>query len=83
MKIEERNTAAAIRRAATEVTKHLSEIDWEQRRYEIAKEMLPEYMRESFIARNYGTMSLELSEVVSHTLAATDELIKQLKEKEQ
>ena len=54
---------------------------WEQRRYEIAKEVLPEFLREAFIARNYGTIDLELTEIVSHAVAADDELVKQLKTK--
>ena len=54
---------------------------WEQRRFEIAKEALPEFLREAFIARNYGTLDLDLKEIVTHAVAAADELVKQLKTK--
>lgn len=73
--VEQRDVATAVRRAANEVTKHLSEIDWEQRRYEIAKDVLCAWYAS---ARTDG-----IGRDVQDAVLVADELIKQLKGGEQ
>lgn len=55
-------------------------IDWEQRRYEIAKEMLPEIYRQGVEALKYGH-KVEWDEIVDGAVNFADMLIEKLKEK--
>lgn len=78
MTIEERDTAVAMRRAANEITKHFNEpktIDWEQRRYEIAKDVLCAWYASG------RTDGLEMD--INDAVRTADELIKRLKGGEQ
>lgn len=83
MTIEERDTAAAIRRAANEITKHFNEpktIDWEQRHYEIAKEVLPTFLQLEYeYSRGEGIGVDSATNAVNNALTTAGELIKQLK----
>ena len=54
-------------------------IDWEQRRYEIAKEMLPEIYRQGVEALKYGH-KVEWDEIVDGAVNFADMLIEKLKE---
>ena len=55
------------------------EIDWEQRRYEIAKEMMPVLYRQGTEALKYGLRFQK--EIVDGAVNFADMLIKKLKEK--
>lgn len=55
------------------------EIDWEQRRYEIAKEMMPVLYRQGIEALKYGLRFQK--EIVDGAVNFADMLIKKLKEK--
>ena len=55
------------------------EIDWEQRRYEIAKEMMPVLYRHGTEALKYGLRFQK--EIVDGAVFFADTLIKELKEK--
>ena len=58
-------------------------IDWEKRRYEVAKEVLPEVMRQIFEMQKMDILK-EPSSYEDYALASidfADELIKQLKKK--
>ena len=56
------------------------EIDWEQRRYEIAKEMMPVLYRQSIEVLKYG-QNFEWKEIADGAVNFADMLIKKLKEK--
>jgi hypothetical protein len=57
-----------------------SEIDWEQRRYEIAKEMLPQLYKRSFEVGISGISSEQVQGMLcAGAIEFADELIKQLK----
>lgn len=55
------------------------EIDWEQRRYEIAKEMLPVIYRQEVAVSNRG-QGIMLKDTADFAVAFADTLIKELKE---
>ena len=55
------------------------EIDWEQRRYEIAKEMLPELYRHAMEAQKHG-QSVKRKDTADFAVAFADVLIQKLKE---
>lgn len=55
------------------------EIDWEQRRYEIAKEMLPVIYRQEVAVSNRG-QGIMLKDTADFAVAFADVLIKELKE---
>lgn len=57
------------------------EIDWEQRRYEIAKEMLPAIYRQGVEALKYG-QSVKWEDTVNGAVNFADMLIQKLKEQE-
>lgn len=50
-------------------------IDWEQRRYQIAKSMLPAVYKND----HEGADNMDVDEIVSDSILYADELIKQLK----
>lgn len=54
------------------------EIDWEQRRYEIAKEMMPVLYRQGVEVLKYG-QSFEWKEIADGTVNFADMLIEKLK----
>ena len=56
------------------------EIDWEQRRYEIAKEMMYKIYRQEVAVSNRG-QGIILKDVADIAVAFADTLIKELKEK--
>ena len=56
------------------------EIDWEQRRYEIAKDMLPIIYRHAMEAQKHG-QSVKRKDTANFAVAFADTLIKELKEK--
>lgn len=56
------------------------EIDWEKRRYEIAKEMMPVLYRQGVEVLKYG-QSFEWKGIVDGAVNFADMLIKKLKEK--
>lgn len=56
------------------------EIDWEQRRYEIAKEMMPVIYRQAMEAQKHG-QSVKRKDTADVAVAFADTLIKELKEK--
>ena len=55
------------------------EIDWEQRRYEIAKEMLPVIYKHAMEAQKHG-QSVKRKDTADFAVAFADVLINQLKE---
>lgn len=55
------------------------EIDWEQRRYEIAKEMMPVLYRQGVEVLKYG-QSFEWKEIIGGAVNFADMLIQKLKE---
>ena len=55
-------------------------IDWEQRRYEIAKEMLPVIYRQGMEAQKHG-QSVKRKDTAYYAVIFADTLIKELKEK--
>ena len=55
------------------------EIDWEQRRYEIAKEMLPAIYRQGMEAQKHG-QSVKRKDTADFAVAFADVLIQKLKE---
>ena len=55
------------------------EIDWEQRRYEIAKEMLPVIYRQGMEAQKHG-QSVKRKDTAYYAVIFADTLIKELKE---
>ena len=57
------------------------EIDWEQRRYEIAKEMMPVLYRQGVEVLKYG-QSFEWKEIVDGAVNFADMLIEKLKKGE-
>ena len=56
------------------------EIDWEQRRYEIAKDMLPVIYKHAMEAQKHG-QSVKRKDTADFAVAFADTLIKELKEK--
>ena len=56
------------------------EIDWEQRRYEIAKEMLPVIYRQGMEAQKHG-QSVKRKDTAYYAVIFADMLIEKLKEK--
>ena len=56
------------------------EIDWEQRRYEIAKDMLPVIYKHAMEAQKHG-QSVKRKDTADFAVAFADVLIKKLKEK--
>lgn len=54
-------------------------IDWEQRRYEIAKEMMPEIYRQAMEAQKHG-QSVKRKDTADFAVAFADVLIQKLKE---
>ena len=56
------------------------EIDWEQRRYEIAKEMMPVIYRQGMEAQKHG-QSVKRKDTAYYAVIFADTLIKKLKEK--
>lgn len=56
------------------------EIDWEQRRYEIAKEMMPVLYRHGMEAQKHG-QSVKRKDTVYYAVIFADMLIQKLKEK--
>ena len=56
------------------------EIDWEQRRYEIAKEMMPVLYRHGMEAQKHG-QSVKRKDTVYYAVIFADMLIEELKEK--
>lgn len=68
--------------AAKKYLNESKEPDWEQRRYEIAKDVLPMIMRiECIAARDEGLDggNIEFTDCAKDAIAAADELIKVLK----
>lgn len=63
-----------------EQPKPKQEIDWEQRRYEIAKEMLPIIYWQGMEAQKHG-QSVKRKDTADFAVAFADVLIKKLKEK--
>lgn len=61
-----------------EQPKQKQEIDWEQRRYEIAKEMLPEIYRHGIEAQKHG-QSVKRKDLADFAVAFADVLISKLK----
>ena len=61
-----------------EQPKPKQEIDWEQRRYEIAKEMMPVLYRQGVEVLKYG-QSFEWKEIVDGAVNFADMLIEKLK----
>ena len=57
------------------------EIDWEQRRYEIAKEMLPVIYRQE-VAVSEQRQGIMLKDIADFAVAFADMLIKKLKEQD-
>ena len=57
------------------------EIDWEQRRYEIAKDMLPIIYRHAMEAQKHG-QSVKRKDTADFAIAFADTLIKELKKGE-
>ena len=55
------------------------DIDWEQRRYEIAKEMLPVIYRQGMEAQKHG-QSVKRKDTAYYAVIFADTLIKELKE---
>ena len=64
-----------------EQPKTKQEIDWEQRRYEIAKEMMPELYRQGREVMKYG-QKFEWDEIVNGAVNFADMLIEKLKKGE-
>ena len=62
-----------------EQPKPKQEIDWEQRRYEIAKEMLPIIYRHAMEAQKHG-QSVKRKDTADFAVAFADVLIQKLKE---
>ena len=56
------------------------EIDWEQRRYEIAKEMMPVIYKHAMEAQKHG-QSVKRKDTVYYAVIFADMLIEKLKEK--
>lgn len=77
MTIEERDTARAIQTIARELKKPAQpkEIDWEQRRYEIAKEMLAAFLSNSCQQVYEGSFA----EQAKYAVRFADALINELK----
>lgn len=75
MTIEERNTARAIQDIAKELKKP-PKIDWEQRRYEIAKEMLAAFLSNSCNNVYGGTPEHQAKDAVKYADALIAELKK-------
>ena len=71
----ELETMTAVKNAARKYAQEV--IDWEQRRYEIAKDVLPSLMQVRF------DVGYPLPQRVNLAIAYADELIKQLKGGEQ
>ena len=63
-----------------EQPKQKKAIDWEQRRYEIAKEMLPVIYRQGMEAQKHG-QSVKRKDTAYYAVIFADTLIKELKEK--
>ena len=63
-----------------EQPKPKQEIDWEQRRYEIAKEMMYKIYRQEVAVSNRG-QGIILKDIADIAIAFADTLIKELKEK--
>ena len=61
-------------------SKQEKEIDWEQRRYEIAKEMMAEIYRQKVAVSMQG-QGIMLKDIADIAVAFADMLIKKLKEK--
>ena len=61
-----------------EQPKQKKAIDWEQRRYEIAKEMLPVIYRHAMEAQKHG-QSVKRKDIADFAVAFADVLIKKLK----
>ena len=62
-----------------EQPKQKKAIDWEQRRYEIAKEMLPVIYRQGMEAQKHG-QSVKRKDTAYYAVIFADTLIKELKE---
>ena len=62
-----------------EQQKQKKAIDWEQRRYEIAKEMLPVIYRQGMEAQKHG-QSVKRKDTAYYAVIFADTLIKELKE---
>ena len=75
MTIEERNTARAIQDIAKEMKKTRS-IDWEQRRYEIAKECIAAFMANSNTAVWQEHVDAQAKDAVTYADALIEELQK-------
>ena len=76
MTIEERDTARAIQMIARELKKPAQpkEIDWEQRRYEIAKDMIAAFLSNSNQQIYMGSFAEQAKDAVKYADALINEL---------
>lgn len=77
MTIEERSTARAIQEIAKEMKK-APKIDWEQRRYEIAKDCLPSFIQ--FLCNVTNGNDYDFNPAITMAVNMADALIERLKE---
>lgn len=84
MTIEERDTARAIQIIARELKKPAQpkEIDWEQRRYEIAKDMLAAFLSNSCQQIYMGSFAEQAKDAVKYADALIQELKSQTNKSE-
>lgn len=84
MTIEERDTARAIQTIARELKKPATPtlIDWEQRRYEIAKDMLAAFLSNSCQQIYMGSFAEQAQDAVKYADALINELKSQTKKTE-
>ena len=73
-------TEAYITLAEPQLEQEQPKIDWEQRRYEIAKEMLPVIYRQGMEVQKHG-QSVKRKDTAYYAVIFADTLIKELKEK--
>lgn len=70
--VEEQDCAVALKRAADEYTRSKREIDWEQRRYEIASRYATQLLMQQWYTGNK-------EDAVRSGVELADEVVKQLK----
>ena len=73
-------TEAYITLAEPQLEQEQPKIDWEQRRYEIAKEMLPVIYRQGMEVQKHG-QSVKRKDTAYYAVIFADTLIKELREK--
>lgn len=79
VKWEDNEPTEAYITLAEPPTNEKNDIDWEQRRYEIAKDMMPAIYRQE-VAVSYRGESIILKDIADIAIAFADTLIKELKE---